>query len=207
MLWPFVFKFAKSYRKHFAFAIIAIVPLLRAFYVVHPIQWMDYLTIFQRVDAIMWGCVFAIYHESILASCRRITNKYAWLALAPFIAIPLLSAITLINHHYNLHMGLFIAPFGGTTGTVADIAIGLMIIISIHYSNNLWFTFLNTPVMNYIGKLSYSLYIWQQLFFSSRLGALSKWPLNLVLIFITANISLYFIEKPFLSLKSKFGLE
>jgi peptidoglycan/LPS O-acetylase OafA/YrhL len=60
---------------------------------------------------------------------------------------------------------------------------------------------LNTRVFDYVGRLSYSLYIWQQLFFDQELGSLSRWPFNLVSICIVANISFYFIEKPFLKLK------
>ncbi|MBS1773538.1 MAG: acyltransferase [Bacteroidetes bacterium] len=206
LIWPFVFKFAKNYRKHFAFGLICLVPLLRAFYVAHPIEWMDHLTIFQRVDAIMWGCVFAMYHDKIVERCKAITDKWKYAVLIPFLAIPALSFLTIINHDYTLHMGLFIAPIGGTSGTLADIAICLVIIISIHYANNVWFRFLNTSVMNYLGILSYSIYIWQQLFFSTKLGWLSKAPLNILLIFIVANFSYYVIEKPFLKLKSKFGL-
>jgi peptidoglycan/LPS O-acetylase OafA/YrhL len=77
-----------------------------------------------------------------------------------------------------------------------------MLINSIQPFNG-WYDFLNTKFMNYLGKLSYSLYIWQQLFFSGRIGVCGNFPLNLFLIFFVANLSYHFIEMPFLRLMDR----
>lgn len=204
LVWPFVFKFAKKYRKHFAFSIIVIVPVLRMLYIKTQYQWMDELTLFQRVDAIMWGCVFAMYHDKLLAVCQQYIAKYKWVMWLPFLAIPALSAFTLINHQFDMHMGALIVPFGNTTGTIADVAIGFIVLICIHYQKTGVFKILNNKPMDYLGKLSYSLYIWQQLFFSENIGWASSLPLNIVLLFTVANISYYAIEKPCLRLREKF---
>jgi peptidoglycan/LPS O-acetylase OafA/YrhL len=184
---------------HFAFAIILIVPALRMLYVKTQYEWMNDLTLFQRVDAIMWGCVFAMYHDKLLAFTQRMAAKAKFWLWIPFLAIPALSAFSLLNHYY----GWLIVPFGNTTGTIADIAIGFIILITIHYSNNIVFKTLNAKPLDYIGKLSYSLYIWQQLFFSAKLGFTDMFPLNVVLIAIVALMSFYLIEKPFLKLRFK----
>lgn len=204
MVWPFVFKFAKKYRKHFAFAIILIVPALRMLYVKTQHQWMDELTLFQRVDAIMWGCVFAMYHDKLLAICQKYITKYRLVLWLPFLTILALSAFTLINDQLDLHLGALIVPFGNTTGTIADVAIGFIVLICIHYQQTGVFKILNNKPMDYLGKLSYSLYIWQQLFFSENIGWASSLPLNIVLLFTVANISYYAIEKPCLRLREKF---
>lgn len=203
LLWPFVFKFARKYRMHFAFAIILIVPALRMLYVKNQYEWMNDLTLFQRVDAIMWGCVFAMYHDKLLAFTQRMAAKAKFWLWIPFLAIPALSAFSLLNHYYDMHLGWLIVPFGNTTGTIADIAIGFIILITIHYSNNIVFKTLNAKPLDYIGKLSYSLYIWQQIFFSAKLGFTDMFPLNVVLIAIVALMSFYLIEKPFLKLRFK----
>ena len=58
-----------------------------------------------------------------------------------------------------------------------------------------------TP-LRWIGRISYSLYLWQQLFFVQRflewrpLGRLQAWPLNLVLTFLLAVLSYYGVERP-----------
>ncbi len=60
--------------------------------------------------------------------------------------------------------------------------------------------------LRWIGRISYSLYLWQQLFFVQRflsfrpLGRLQAWPLNLVLTFLMAALSYYAIERPFVRL-------
>ena len=66
------------------------------------------------------------------------------------------------------------------------------------------------PIFVYVGKISYSIYVWQQLF----LGSSELWlnypyfthlPLNLVMTFACAVLSYYLIEKPFLRMKDRFS--
>jgi peptidoglycan/LPS O-acetylase OafA/YrhL len=61
--------------------------------------------------------------------------------------------------------------------------------------------------LRWVGRLSYSLYLWQQLFFCGRwwqgvlpLGVLQQWPLNLVGLFVCAVISYYLLERPMIRL-------
>jgi len=64
------------------------------------------------------------------------------------------------------------------------------------------------PLAAWLGRLSYSLYLWQQLF---TIGQYNSWarlrvfPINLIVSFVLASISYYFIEKPFLNLKERIG--
>ena len=60
--------------------------------------------------------------------------------------------------------------------------------------------------LRWIGRISYSLYLWQQLFFTQRfllwrpLGRLEAWPLNLILTFLMAALSYYAVERPLIRL-------
>jgi peptidoglycan/LPS O-acetylase OafA/YrhL len=60
--------------------------------------------------------------------------------------------------------------------------------------------------LRWIGRISYSLYLWQQLFFVQRflefrpLGRLQAWPLNLILTFLLATCSYYLVERPLVRL-------
>jgi len=63
--------------------------------------------------------------------------------------------------------------------------------------------FLELPVMRYFGRLSYSIYLWQQLFFVGHFGGplpgwgvFQRWPLCLPMTVGCAMISYYFIERP-----------
>ncbi len=63
---------------------------------------------------------------------------------------------------------------------------------------------LETRLLRWIGRLSYSLYLWQQLFIvgggRSMFRLLQKLPLNLVMIFLLAFLSYEGIERPFIRL-------
>ncbi len=203
LFWPLVFIYWKKRRVKFAFFIVLLSPVCRVLGMKAQ-PGFDEFSIFQHCDAIMWGCIFAIYHNRIFSFIQKITAGKKWLLLSPFLFLLALDLFVQANHALNLHLGFLIVPLiGSLTGTLACIAIGMVIIVSIHYSNNIWFKLLNTRLLNYIGILSYSLYIWQQLFFSVHLGSFGKAPLNIVLIFVTANCSYYLIERPFLSLKDR----
>ena len=63
--------------------------------------------------------------------------------------------------------------------------------------------FLEMSPLRFIGRISYSLYLWQQLFFTSHfhadastLGGLQHWPLNYLATFICALASYHLLEKP-----------
>jgi peptidoglycan/LPS O-acetylase OafA/YrhL len=63
--------------------------------------------------------------------------------------------------------------------------------------------FLELPGMRYFGRLSYSIYLWQQLFFVGHfgsvtpgLGLVQRWPYCLAATIACAMVSYYFIERP-----------
>jgi peptidoglycan/LPS O-acetylase OafA/YrhL len=59
----------------------------------------------------------------------------------------------------------------------------------------------------FVGVLSYSLYIWQQLFLNRSSSALvCTFPFNLILVGLFALGSYYLVEQPFLKLKQRFPL-
>lgn len=61
---------------------------------------------------------------------------------------------------------------------------------------------LNWKPMVWLGAMSYSLYVWQQMFLSHMVqNVFTTFPLNLILTFASALLSFYFIERPFLSLR------
>lgn len=91
---------------------------------------------------------------------------------------------------------------GGTHGTIANLLIGVILIYSIHFKKGWWHKLLNHKIVVYIGRLSYSLYLWQQLFIHDSTAWYTSFPINLLFIAICALGSYYFIEKPFLKLKA-----
>ena len=106
----------------------------------------------------------------------------------------------------EINLGFVFVPLGTTHGTIANFTIGFLMMYSIFGPRNLWFSFLNLKVINYIGILSYSIYLWQQMFISGASNWGTTYPQNLFFILIIAMLSYHFIEKPFLRLKTKFVL-
>jgi len=68
---------------------------------------------------------------------------------------------------------------------------------------------LGSPLIEWIGRLSYSLYLWQQVFCWSRISgryAAEDWPTLVVASFLTAAFSYYVVEQPALALRQRLEL-
>jgi peptidoglycan/LPS O-acetylase OafA/YrhL len=64
---------------------------------------------------------------------------------------------------------------------------------------------LNFAPVVWVGQVSYSLYLWQQLFLNrqDQHSWATAFPQNLLLVFACAAASYYFIEQPFLRLRDR----
>lgn len=99
--------------------------------------------------------------------------------------------------------------FGGLNMVLCALFIALLISISMIYENTFVNKFLNLKYIKLIGVLSYSLYIWQQLFDNNQIW--KDWfkygdsiILNTCALFLVAYMSYNFYEKKFIRLKNKF---
>src|SRR3990167_1137108 len=87
-----------------------------------------------------------------------------------------------------------------------NLAIALCIDRCVRFPSDWLGRLLNSRPFEFIGVLSYSLYLWQQPFLyrhSTWIGA--SFPQNVILAFAAALGSYYLIEKPFLKLKERLG--
>jgi peptidoglycan/LPS O-acetylase OafA/YrhL len=202
LLWPIIFIFSKRIRLAFLFSIIMICPIFRVYDSLHE-TWMNNLTIFQRLDSIALGCLVAIYYDSLVKWIIKyktvlITLSIFWILFYPY--------ITPLNTKYSLHLGWFTVPFGNSIGTLTNITISIILIYSMEIRTNYFYRLLNCRPLNYIGLLSYSIYLWQQIFTSELFFGKPLFPFNLLLIVVFSLISYYFIEKPFLRYRNKFAI-
>jgi peptidoglycan/LPS O-acetylase OafA/YrhL len=88
--------------------------------------------------------------------------------------------------------------------------LALLLMHSIESPKYAPYRLLNSHTMQYIGKISFSLYIWQQLFTSNSIEIFDRfiwcfsYPWFIVCIFVAALFSYYLLEKPFMGLQSRY---
>jgi peptidoglycan/LPS O-acetylase OafA/YrhL len=91
--------------------------------------------------------------------------------------------------------------------TLQALVLPLLILSTVLHPNTIQGRVLESKPLRWIGWISYSLYLWQQLFFGANfvasppgLAPLRQNPVNLLALFSCAVFSYYFIEKPFIHL-------
>jgi peptidoglycan/LPS O-acetylase OafA/YrhL len=157
---------------------------------------IDYVT-FTRLDAIAAGCVLAVMaqlpaHRSPL---RRLdVRPAAWF----FGAVIVLAAST------------FVLAISGKYTIIARhwvdaLAICVMIRTSTRFPTSSFGRVLNWAPLAWLGRLSYSLYLWQEVFLNqTNPGAwICRFPQNIFLSILAAMFSYYLIERPCLRLKPR----
>jgi peptidoglycan/LPS O-acetylase OafA/YrhL len=94
--------------------------------------------------------------------------------------------------------------------TLQAILLPLLILSTALHPSAVQGRILETKPLRWIGWISYSLYLWQQLFFGVNfagsppgLALLRKSPINLLALLVCATFSYYVIEKPFIRLGHK----
>lgn len=148
-----------------------------------------------KFQAIAIGCFYAVLifkypiHIAISKPLKVITNLLA------------ISVILLFQYDD------FFSLRNVFTGSAICFLTGYIIVTNLKQSTDPVFWFLNCRPMKQIGVLSYSIYIWQQLFttFDGRLPSyLVAYPYNLIWIISIGAVSYYFYERFFLKLKTRF---
>jgi peptidoglycan/LPS O-acetylase OafA/YrhL len=198
LIWPIVFKFASRKKMVlFSAAIVAACPLIRLVaYLLGDAKFLKF-SLFANIDCLMIGCLAAIYLPALIDRMRNHSQN----------TIRVLAVLGIIAAWYlelNQVMEPLIIPLQRTITSLC--AAGLIVSLGFFHSG-VSYKVLNTKLLNYLGILSYSIYIWQQMFFSPKLIPFSNLPYNFLFILITAAFSYHLIEKPFLSLKSRFVIK
>ncbi|MBW4889840.1 acyltransferase [Mucilaginibacter sp. HMF5004] len=161
--------------------------------VVHTVTFIFINMLGQGTAAILTGCLLSIL---LFKGYFKKLPSGKWTTLILFIAALAIHSIPYSTFWSYVCVMIF------------DFLIGFVIILNLN-PDNYFARFLNTPIMVKLGILSYSLYIWQQIFTHNQPWAhLFKYAdsplINLPALFIVAYVSYYFYEKKFLRLKDRF---
>jgi peptidoglycan/LPS O-acetylase OafA/YrhL len=210
-VWPSLILFLRKHLWQGALAAIVSCELWKAYLLTHGAHWMRVSAGFDtKADILMLGCLAAIALTN--ERSRNWLNKAfsnVWIAPALFIA--LLYYVRGIGHP------------GGATTVASQLfywelrvpllaALTAVLIISLCIRpNSVVARVLSTPILTWIGRISYSMYLWHILAFVTvinYLGALGVWHKELIgyaAAIATAAASYYLIERPFLRLKERFN--
>lgn len=145
------------------------------------------LTTHTRIDALVWGCLAAIIYPKIEPRLKALGSLNLWLPLGAALIV----AILLRVPGLSLLQAMLFPALLMSTAAAPQCLLGRI---------------LEWPILRWIGRLSYSIYIWQEFFIfpvlvpHSPVGVLQHPPFNIALIFLFAAASYYFIEKPAMQL-------
>lgn len=144
-----------------------------------------------KFQAISTGCLFSIL------CFKGMINFGKWRLPVTFISIFLLFYVK-YDDFYSIQ-AVFVNLF-------LSAVTGFIIVSVINRSDDLLFKALNCKLVSTIGILSYSIYIWQELFFTTRdKYFFNTLPFNLLFIAVVPCLSYYLYEKKFLKLKARFA--
>jgi peptidoglycan/LPS O-acetylase OafA/YrhL len=146
---------------------------------------------FQTVaDAIAVGCVLACVIRELEASPRYTAFQRS----GAFVFVPLVAlTVAIAAQHGSASLSLL---FGET---VLNVCIALIVHYCIRYPQTPAARVLNLRPLVYVGTLSYSLYLWQQIFLNrTSVQWFTAFPVNILLAAACAAISFHFVERPFL---------
>ena len=203
LFWPFAFAifYSKNSGLRFFYVLVAVIvlmPVLRVgtYFLMSDnrgqIAWM----LHTGGDSILIGCLGALIEKTEKLKSvfvHYLNNK--WLICFTLIFLFVVSPILSVSYGGSYHL-----PFGISLDNIFI----LILLFWIMYVPTLFSKFLDHKVMVHIGMLSYSLYVWQQIFLTNiHKYWFNSFPQNLIIVFIVGFFSYYVIEKPILGLKRK----
>jgi peptidoglycan/LPS O-acetylase OafA/YrhL len=195
LIWPCTFVVLGSRRAGWVAAgVILFGPIARscAWLFLRGTPYRD-LEMFPMVaDSLAMGC--------LLAKVGGWLEERKWYLqlFRPTYSIGLLILVLLVGRYG----GYTIVSVFGTS--IANACLAILIHRSVYCSGDWFGRLLNKKPIVFIGLLSYSLYLWQQLFLNRTSSAwVNTFPQNLALAVLTALASYFLLEQPLLKLRHR----
>ena len=196
LVWPLVLKLAgrtRAFRMAAVLAIASPIFCLAVYFVNHDAAARASRFFPLIADSIAWGCV--------LAGGLGWLRERVWLFrqfAAPWGDLVLLAlpAVDLARSHPRIHFAF--------AETALNVCICYLIVRYTQFPSGLVARILNRPALAFAGRLSYSLYLWQQLFMD-RFGntILQSFPVNVACALACALVSYYAIEQPMARMRGR----
>ncbi len=145
------------------------------------------------VDALAIGCMLAGLYEPFVKSSLERRFAGSWFFVLGALAVIIASMVD-ARRLVSLACGV----------TVQNIGIAACLAWALTFHSSPIGRFLNSRPLVFIGGMSYSIYLWQQLFFNPMSNsALVRFPANILMVVVASLASSYLIEKPSLELRRR----
>ncbi len=190
LFWPVLFYFTRK-RIKLLVAIALLDALWRSFSFrmqLDPNIWSPGRTDV-RIDSLLWGCILAI----VLADPgwrEKFSTRFPGWLLSLLVGFDVMSNLALGSHYYSFYEPIILA---------------LLVVWPVIHGKSMLRKMLEWSPLVQLGKISYSLYIWQQLWLLSRYAPsvfpkLQSFPVNLMMSGACAIASYVVIEQPMIRL-------
>jgi peptidoglycan/LPS O-acetylase OafA/YrhL len=188
LLWPLCMAFfGRRVSFSIAAGVILLSPLSRVatYYFLPQMRGHLNMMLHTHLDTIMMGCLLA------LALDLKVWQRLMKLALHP--AVPVAAVVFLLGlstpaeHRWS---GMYLMTVGIS---LENIAIGAILLYVVFRDQSLLGKMLNLKPLRHLGAISYSLYLWQQLFTGPHTHL---FPLNILWIVAFAEMSYLLVERP-----------
>lgn len=185
LLYPFLFRYCRKYLVIIILAILAVINIITF--------WTSHVYFFIYYQGILVGALFSFFAFKL--QLKRRTLPYATV----YQLLIIISIFGLSYLHFEVSLLLISILFAF-----------FLVILLVNNRANFFYKFLNNKFMVFTGILSYSIYIWQQVFIHPS-GVNSKIPLtnnpyaSILLACFVGYLSYRYYESYFLKLKAKFN--
>jgi len=194
LFWPFVMKYAGSRRALMgACAFVLLAPIIRL------AEWQLLPSLGQGIDTRFETIADSIAVGCVLAGTRQWLHSqplYRGILRSRFmVAVPLVVlAASALHDHPRLS---FLIGF-----SAMNLGIALCIDWCVTNHDGILGRVLNSTPLTFIGVMSYSIYLWQQIFLNrDSASILCSFPLNILLVAVCALASYYLVERPALAFR------
>jgi peptidoglycan/LPS O-acetylase OafA/YrhL len=191
LLWPFLYvALVQRNRLRVLVGVIIGVPVINLVIIRFGLPFWG-RAFYSLADTLAIGCLLAVFARDarILGWLHKVVDHpLFWLILLPYVTFILIDSVHL-NLVLSIAKTLVFRPF-------ANVAIALIIFRLVTRPT----AFFNNPPVTYLGRISYSLYLWQQMFCRDpRIPGL----VGLACAFLCAIFSYHLVELPFLKIRKK----
>ena len=207
LVWPFLFYYAYPKYKNIILVLLVVFimqAIVNQYYFLSGSLAKHYFIArwsFIGGYPIALGCLMAIlFKTDKYKILKSIMSKPLFL----FAGLMLYSNALYISYNFQ---NIYDVAINGDIRTVGMLCILMWILTN---QNSIFIKILELKPLQYIGKISYGIYMYQGLFLSTGPTRIigQSWPpeqsVGLALLMITAPLSYHYFEKPFLKLKGRF---